>query len=237
MGYGIKIRVWGGYACFTRPEMKTERVSYDVITPSAARGIIECVYWKPAIKWVIDKITVMAPIRFGNIKLNEVKKKANTPKQDLSKMSDDDYFLYTNVDDNRAQRGMMYLKDPDYIIEAHFELTNAGDDGKTRDDCKKHYNMALRRLKEGKVFKQPCFGLSAFSCNVKLIEDDESPVSPLKGEKDLGIMLYDQKFKYDKNGKALNDADPIFYRPIMKDGVINVAECYKNSAKGGGDDN
>lgn len=83
MGYGIKFRVWGEYGCFTRPEFKVERVSYDVITPSAARAIIECVYWKPAIRWIIDKITVMRPIEFGNIKLNEVKKKAKYPK-DLS---------------------------------------------------------------------------------------------------------------------------------------------------------
>jgi CRISPR-associated protein Cas5d len=244
VGFGIKFRVWGDYACFTRPEMKTERVSYDVITPSAARGIIECVYWKPAIKWVIDKITVLSPIRFGNIKLNEVKKKASPPKSDLSKMKDDDYFLYIKDNDNRAQRGMMYLKNPHYLIEAHFEPSGIGED---TNDCKKHYNIALRRLREGQCYRQPCMGLRDFSAHIKLVEENEVFFSPLKGEVDLGYMLYDMKFK-NKDIKIdadrtncdgywaelkksfLNDADAVFYRPVMIDGVIDVAQCLKREA-------
>lgn len=235
MSYGIRFRVWGEYACFTRPEFKVERVSYDVITPSAARGIIECIYWKPAIKWVIDKITVMNPINFGNIKLNEVKQKAKQPKGDLSKIDGDDFTMFATIEeDNRVQRGMMYLKNPDYIIDAHFDLTGIGEDSKTVDDCKKHYNIVLRRLREGQSFKQPCLGMRNFSANIKLLEETEDFESPLKGEKDLGFMLYDMEFKKDKKGNIVNDADPIFYRPTMKDGVIYVAEDFEKSAKGGG---
>ena len=234
MAYGIKIRVWGDYACFTRPEMKTERVSYDVITPSAARGILESLYWKPEIKWVIDEITVMNPISFGNIKINEVTFKTQKPSEsDMQTGNGEKFIKYTKETDkdgkpiNIAQRGMMYLKNPDYVIEAHFEQGKAGNEP---FDCKKHFNMALRRLREGQCFKRPYLGLRDFSANVKIVEADEKFESPLKGEVDLGYMLYDLKFKY-KNGKPLNDADPIFYRPKMIDGVIAVAKYYKNEVK------
>jgi CRISPR-associated protein Cas5d len=233
MGYGIKIKVWGDFACFTRPEFKVERVSYDVITPSAARAILECIYWKPAIRWVVDKITVLSVPIFGNVKMNEVKQKAKCPKGDFSKLDGEKFVMYTtSEDDNRVQRGMMFLKRPSYVIDAHFELTGVGEDSQTDEDSKKHYNIILRRAREGQFFKQPYFGLRDFSANVKLLED-ETPASPLKGEVDLGFMLYDLKFKKDKNGKCLNDAEPIFYRPKMIDGVIDVATCYKNSAIGG----
>jgi CRISPR-associated protein Cas5d len=122
-----------------------------------------------------------------------------------------------------AQRRMIYLKDVDYIIEAHFEPSGKGKD---TNDCKKHYNIILRRAKEGQCYKQPCLGLRDFSANFKLVEDTEHFESKLNGERDLGYMLYDLKFKYDEKGNALNDADPIFYRPIMKDGVIDVAESF-----------
>lgn len=226
MGYGIKLRVWGDYACFTRPEMKAERVSYDVITPSAARGIIESIYWKPAIKWVIDKITVLSPIEFGNIMINEVKSKAKRPPQKLDGADFDDLVIFSK--DDISQRRMMYLKNVDYIIEAHFEPTGIGED---TNDCKKHYNIALRRLKEGQCYKQPCLGLRDFSANFCWVDESEVVTSPLSGECDLGFMLYDLEFKY-KGDKPLNDADPVFYRPIMKDGVIDVAECYKKGVRG-----
>ncbi|MDD2215061.1 MAG: type I-C CRISPR-associated protein Cas5c [Eubacteriales bacterium] len=220
MGYGIKLRIWGDYACFTRPEMKVERVSYDVITPSAARGIIESIYWKPAIKWVIDRITVLNPIEFGNIMINEVKSKTKKPPRDLSNVDGDNLVIFTK--DDIAQRRMMYLKSVDYIVEAHFKPTGIGDD---TNDSKKHYNIALRRMKDGQCYKQPCLGLRDFSANFRWVDEGEVITSKLKGERDLGFMLYDLEFKY-KNGEALNDANPIFYRPIMKDGVIDVAKCY-----------
>lgn len=220
MGYGIKLRVWGDYACFTRPEMKVERVSYDVITPSAARGIIESIYWKPSIKWIIDRIIVLNPIEFGNIMINEVKSKAKKPPKNLDNINGDSFVIFSKED--IAQRRMLYLKNVDYIIEAHFVPTGIGDD---TNDSKKHYNIALRRMREGQCYKQPCLGLRDFSANFRLIGEDEIIKSTLEGELDLGFMLYDLDFRYE-DGKALNDADPVFYRPLMKNGIIDVAKYY-----------
>lgn len=120
MGYGIVIRVSGDYALFTRPEMKVERVSYDIITPSAARGIIEAVYWKPAIRWVIDRIHILNPIEYTNIRRNEVTKKV--PRDVISRAERGDaVYLASNDVDVREQRAAMVLKNVDYVIEAHFE--------------------------------------------------------------------------------------------------------------------
>jgi len=123
MGYGIKLKVWGDYACFSRPEMKVERVSYDVITPSAARGILEAIHWKPAISWVIDKIYVINPISFDNIRRNEVTgiiSASNVKKA----MNGQPVKLYQNTNEERAQRATLLLKKVAYVIEAHFEMTN-----------------------------------------------------------------------------------------------------------------
>lgn len=122
MGYGIKLKVWGDYACFSRPEMKVERVSYDVITPSAARGILEAIHWKPAIRWVIDRIHVLNPIIFDNIRRNEVTgiiSGSNVKKV----MEGQNILLYQNTNEERAQRATLLLKKVAYVIEAHFELT------------------------------------------------------------------------------------------------------------------
>ena len=125
MGYGITIRVQGRYALFTRPEMKVERVSYDVITPSAARGIIEAIYWKPAIRWVIDKIHVLREIEFTNIRRNEVSEKASVDNA-LQVMKGANKPLYIAATEARQQRAAMVLKDVDYVIEAHFEKVDEG---------------------------------------------------------------------------------------------------------------
>ena len=133
MGYGITIRVSGDYALFTRPEMKVERVSYDIITPSAARGIIEAVYWKPAIRWKIDKIHVLKEIEFTNIRRNEVSEKASERRP---------YLVAPEI---RQQRAALVLKNVDYIIESHFEMT---DKAGAEDTVEKHYNIVLRRLRK-----------------------------------------------------------------------------------------
>lgn len=218
MGYGITIRVQGSYALFTRPEMKVERVSYDVITPSAARGIIEAVYWKPAIQWVIDKITVLNEIQFTNIRRNEVSGKVSVDNA-LQVMNGANKLLYIAVTEVRQQRAAMILKDVDYVIEAHFKLTDkAGPD----DTVEKHYNIALRRLREGQHFHQPCLGTREFPAQVTLIEDKGAiPKSPLTGKRDLGWMLYDLDFSNPR------DIQPKFYHPIMQDGIIEVGELAK----------
>ncbi len=223
MGYGITIRVQGCYALFTRPEMKVERVSYDVITPSAARGIIEAVYWKPAIKWVIDKIHVLSEIQFTNIRRNEVSKKISTDDVQLA-MKNGTKLLYIVATDTenkiRQQRASMVLKDVDYVIEAHFDLINSTDEGNV--EKKKHYNMVLRRLRDGQHFHAPCLGTREFPANVTLIEDKGTiPKSRLTGKRDFGWMLYDLDFSKPR------DIQPMFYHAVMQDGMIDVRELAK----------
>ena len=201
MGYGIKIRVRGDYALFTRPEMKVERVSYDIITPSAARGIIEAVYWKPAIRWVIDKIHVLKEIEFTNIRRNEVSEKASERKP---------YLVATEI---RQQRAALVLKNVDYVLEAHFDLTDKAGEEDTKE---KHYNIILRRLRKGQHFHAPCLGTREFGAKVELIEDGEPiPQSPL-GDVELGWMLHDLDFTDPV------DPQPRFFRAQMTKGVIEV---------------
>ncbi len=218
MGYGIKVRVKGDYALFTRPEMKVERVSYDVPTPSAARGILEAVYWKPAIRWVIDKIHVLNPIQFTNIRRNEVSDKVSTSIA-RSVMSGNERPFYLDILTSRQQRAALVLKDVDYIFEAHFEIVpeKAGAD----DTPEKHYNIALRRLKKGQHYHQPCLGTREFPADLELIEDEALPVSQLSGTQDLGWMLFDMDFTNP------DDIKPIFFRVSMINGIIDLNTIQK----------
>ncbi len=219
MGYGITIRVQGPYALFTRPEMKVERVSYDVITPSAARGIIEAVYWKPAIRWVIDKIHVLREIEFTNIRRNEVSDKASVDNA-LQVMKGANKPLYIAATEARQQRAAMVLKDVDYVIEAHFEKVEK--EWGERDTEEGHYNIILRRLREGQHFHAPCLGTREFPAKVTLIEDkNDIPKSPLTGKRDFGWMLYDLDFSNPR------DIKPMFYHAVMQDGMIDVRALAK----------
>lgn len=213
MGYGIVIRVMGDYALFTRPEMKVERVSYDVITPSAARGIIESVYWKPAIRWVIDKIHVLNEIEFTNIRRNEVSEKAS---ESLARraMNGGTEALYLAATEIRQQRAALVLKNVDYVIEAHFEMI--AEKAGPEDTVEKHYNMAVRRLRKGQYFSAPCLGTREFGARVELIEDGSLPPSALTGSRDLGWMLYDMDFSDPR------DIRPQFFKAEMQDGVMDL---------------
>jgi CRISPR-associated protein Cas5d len=214
MGYGITIRVRGRYALFTRPEMKVERVSYDVITPSAARGILEAVYWKPAIRWVIDKIHILRAIEFTNIRRNEVSEKASVDNA-LQVMKGSSRPLYIAATESRQQRAAMVLKDVDYVIQAHFDIVpeKAGQE----DTEEKHYNIVLRRLRKGQHFHAPCLGTREFPARIELIEDwRDIPKSPLTGTRDLGWMLYDLDFSDPR------DIKPMFFKAQMRDGVIDL---------------
>jgi len=213
VAFGIRLHVWGDYACFTRPEMKAERVSYDVITPSAARGILEAIHWKPAIRWIIDRIHVLNPIRFDNIRRNEVGGKI--PAGNIKKaMKGEPIVLCQNIADDRQQRATLLLRDVAYIIEAHFELTAKGG---AEDTSEKHYNIVLRRARQGQFAHQPYLGCREFPAMFRLIEDNE-PVPPSAffgdGESDLGWMLLD--IEYD------NGMMPHFFRAAMKQGIIEV---------------
>ena len=213
MGYGIKIRVQGPYALFTRPEMKVERVSYDVITPSAARGLIEAIYWKPAIVWKIDKIHVLNEIEFTNVRRNEVSDKISTREAERRmKGANDPFFM--DATDKRQQRAALVLKNVDFIIEAHFDLTDkTGPD----DTVEKHYNIALRRLRKGQHYHAPYLGTREFGAQVELIENGDIPQSSLIGHRDLGWMLYDLDFSDPQ------DIRPKFFKAEMHDGIIDLS--------------
>jgi CRISPR-associated protein Cas5d len=213
MGFGIKLHVWGDNACFTRPEMKVERVSYDVITPSAARGILEAIHWKPAIRWVIDRIHVLNEIRFENIRRNEIENKISTSSI-KSAMSGKTATLAQVVTEERQQRATLMLKGPAYIIEAHFEMTDAAG---AEDSPEKHYNIFLRRARQGQCFHRPYLGCREFAAQFALIEQDaEEPPCfyATKEDKDLGWMLHDIDFE--------DGMTPHFFRATMRGGIIDV---------------
>ncbi len=214
MGYGITIRVRGPYALFTRPEMKVERVSYDVITASAARGIIEAVYWKPAIKWVIDKIHVLRDIEFTNVRRNEVSEKASADNA-LQVMKGANKPFYIAATEVRQQRASMVLRDVDYVIETHFEKVEK--EWGERDTEEGHYNIVLRRLRNGQHFHAPCLGTREFPAKVEIVEDKRNiPKSPLTGVRDLGYMLYDLDFSNPR------DIQPQFFKAQLQDGVLDL---------------
>lgn len=216
MGYGITIRISGPYALFTRPEMKAERVSYDVITPSAARGIIEAVYWKPAIRWVIDKIHVLNEIRYTNIRRNEVSEKASVDNA-IQVMKGAQKPLFISTNENRQQRAALVLRNVDYIVEAHFEKVES--EWGERDTEEGHYNIALRRLRQGQFFHAPCLGTREMPAKVELIDDKVNlPRSSLSGERELGWMLYDLDFS------NTEDIQPKFFKAKMVDGIIDLTK-------------
>ena len=205
MSYGIKLRVWGNYALFTRPEMKVERVSYDVMTPSAARGILEAIYWKPAIRWVIDRIHVLQPVRFENVRRNELANRVSVNKRDMQ----EDKPVCRYIEDDRQQRASMVLRNVEYVIEAHFELEGSED-----IDTGKHLAIFERRVKKGQCFHRPYFGCREFPVNFEWCGDIPQP--SFSGEQDLGFMLHDIDFA--------NDMTPHFFRAVMQDGVINCRQ-------------
>jgi CRISPR-associated protein Cas5d len=217
------MHVWGEFALFSRPEMKAERVSYDVPTPSAARGIIEAIYWKPQIRWIIDRIHVLAPIRFTNIRRNEVAQKI--PYRNVTGAMSSGEHISLAIEEQRQQRASLLLRDVDYVFEAHFEVLDFrfeknGPELPAKDCEGKHLDVFNRRARTGQFHHAPVFGCREFPAHFSLLEG-EVPASPLRGEQDLGFMLYDIDFK--------NEMTPIFYRAQMIDGVIDVRACLKNS--------
>lgn len=219
------LEVWGEYGCFTRPEMKVERVSYDVITPSAARGIFEAIFWKPAISWKIRKIEVLNPIRWTSVRRNEVGKV----------MSDRADGLF--IEDNRQQRAGLFLKDLRYRLHAELEFIHPDkrpavknplpdfltpeeekNDFRRDENPGKYYGIFERRAKKGQCFNTPYLGCREFSCSFKLIEAPELGPSPVDETRDLGFMLYDLDFSDD------SDIKPAFFRARLEKGVINVPD-------------
>jgi len=222
----IRLKIWGEYACFTRPEMKVERVSYDVITPSAARGVLEAIYWKPQVRWVVERIHVLRPIRFTNLRRNEVASKASAAnaKKAMNGSSSNPLGLYVELD--RQQRAATILRDVAYAIEARFELLD------DIDPVAKHYNIFKRRAEQGQYFHHPYLGTREFPCDFEWIEGELPETDDsLRGERDLGYVLHDIVYTPGKGkefdtieshrGEKLR-ATPHFFRAKMVDGVIEV---------------
>ena len=169
MSKGVKVKVWGDYALFTRPEMKVERCSYDVITPSAARGILEAIYWHPGMRWVIDKIYVKKPIQFTSVRRNEVKSKVSANNV-LPVYNGKGKPLYISSKADIVQRASLLLRNVEYVIEAHFEMTNKANG---TDNPGKFKDIVMRRLKRGECFHTPYFGCREFPVKFCLCEEDE----------------------------------------------------------------
>lgn len=225
MPYGIRLHVWGDNACFTRPEMKAERVSYDVITPSAARGILEAIHWKPAIRWVIDSIRVLEPIRFESIRRNEVASKisARNVATAMSKSSTENLYMVVDEGKERQQRAATVLRKVGYVIEAHFELTEeAGEE----DNEGKHLDIFNRRARKGQCFHRPYLGTREFPAEFNLLENGECPESNLPDDdknKDFGWMLLDLDFADEKR--------PYFFRARMENGSISVPPLHSKEVR------
>lgn len=233
MGYGFKIVVEGDYACFTRPELKVERVSYDVPPPGAMEGMLKSIYWKPAIRYVIDKIIVFHEINFVNIRRNEVKNKVSLSAV-KSQMNGKGGIPYIYTSETRSQRASMVLKNVKYGVEFHFELTGLKNNTEA-DGENKHFNIIKRRLEKGQWFRTPCLGCNEFPVKrIDLVEEfDEQLISRSivdMGDVDLGYMSY--KVQFEDRGKPLNNdwsnpvfsdrASTVYYRPHMVKGVIDV---------------
>jgi CRISPR-associated protein Cas5d len=210
MARGVRLHVWGDFALFTRPEMKAERVSYDVMTPSAARGTLEAIYWKPQIRWIIDRIHVLKPIGMTNIRRNEVGSKIPATKAQ-SAMNSGTGNLGLMIEADRQQRASLLLRDVGYVIEAHFE-THRPD-----ENVAKHLDQFNRRARRGQCFHRPYLGCREFDASFELVEK-EMPKSVLAGtdagNRDLGFMLHDIDFA--------NDMTAQFFRANMVNGVMDV---------------
>lgn len=221
MSFGIKLHCWGDYALFSRPEMKVERVSYDVITPSAARGVVEAIYWKPEIRWIIDRIRVLKPIQFTSQRRNEVGAKIpEASARKAMKTGSGNLGLYIEVE--RQQRAAMLLRDVGYMIEAHFDVIG-GDDNEA-----KHLDIFNRRARAGQCFTRPYFGTRECAANFQLLEPGvEPPADELPADqrnRDLGWMLHDIDFK--------NARQPRFFHAQLVDGVITVPRFESAEVRG-----
>lgn len=208
----ISLEVWGDYACYTRPEMKTERVSYDVMTPSAARGILESLFWHPGLRWVIDRIHVCAPIRYTNLRRNEVKSKAGARSaRTVMERGTGELCLVTAQD--IQQRAALLLRDVRYVIDAHFDLTDRAAPG---DNAGKFQDIIKRRISRGQFYSQPYFGCREFPAHFKACESPPPCPEELKGKRDLGYMLWDLDYADPEN------ITPLFFRAVLRDGVLAV---------------
>lgn len=221
MTYGFRVEVWGERALFTRPELSVERMSYDVITPSAARGLIESIYWHPGIRYSIDRIHVLNPIRFTNVRRNEVKSKASSSAL-RSAVTGVKELPHIDRRADIQQRAALILTDVHYVVEAHFDLTDKAVPG---DNPGKFKDIIRRRLEKGQCYSTPYLGVREFPAFFKAYEGEMPPAGFYsdEGTRDLGLMLYDMDYS------DPGDITPMFFRAVMRHGVVDVAgsEVYR----------
>ena len=216
------IEVEGGFACFTRPEMKVERVSYEVITPSAARAIFEAILWKPAIQWRITKIEVLNPIKWISVRRNEVGKKFGAPsvKQMQGQLG---RGLGLFVEDERQQRAGLLLRDVKYRLHADLLFDQAKD---VSSNYKKYSEMFERRMAKGQCFNQPYLGCREFSCAFRLVKNLLEEPEAIKETRQLGWMLYDVDYSDRKN------LMPRFFEAKIEKGVVIVPDWDGEEVRG-----
>lgn len=205
----LALRCRGPLACFTRPELKVERVSYPVMTPSAARGVLEAVLWKPAIRWRVERIRVLRPIAFVAFRRNEVNSKGVAPARRVIDEGGAAPVLY--ADQDRAQRNTVALREVDYVVEARFELT---DKAGAADNVRKFEEMFQRRVANGQHFHQPYLGCREFAADIVSAVDAPQPCDDTR---DLGLMLWDVRYHADGN-------TPLFFDARLERGVLEVPD-------------
>ena len=208
----VLMEVWGLTACFTRPEMKTERVSYDVPTPSAARGMIESIYYHPGLKWTIDRIWVLKPIQFMNLRRNEVSSKISASNVMQEANGGKQSCIVTTQD--IQQRAAMMLKDVRYVIEAHFDMT---DKANASDNPGKFQDIVKRRLRKGACYAAPYMGTRECTAHFRLWEGGE--IEGIDETRDLGYMLYDMDYSDPEH------IQPMFFHAKMEHGCIDLRGC------------
>ena len=211
MSYGVRLEVWGDFACFTRPELKVERFSYPVITPSAARGVLEALFWHNGLKWVIDRLYVLSKIQYANIRRNELKAKISASNV-VNFAGKGQGELYLSARENIQQRASTVLKAPHYVIEAHFEMTGQANPSDNRE-------MFTRRARKGQCWHMPYFGCREFPAQFRLYEDEAIETAYPGETKDLGLMLYDIDYSDPEN------LQPMFFQAQMVDGVLDLRDC------------
>lgn len=209
----VKVEVWGDYACFSRPELKIERFSYECMTPSAARGVLESIYWHPGLLWKVDRIYVLSPIEYTNIRRNELKSKVSCTKA-KSALTGKNVELSIIAAKDIQQRAASVLKNVHYVIEAHFELTK---NANASDNPGKFQDIMRRRLEKGQCYHQPYLGCREFPAKFRKWDFDSVPTADIT--KSLGFMLYDMDYS-DKN-----NIKPMFFNANINNGVLDVADC------------
>lgn len=219
---GFCIEVSGEFACFTRPEMKVERVSYDVITPSAARAIFEAILWKPAIEWRITRIEVLKPIKWINLRRNEVGAVASARNaQAVMKKGTGQLGIY--AEEERQQRAGLFLKDVGYRLYGEFRMT---DHAGPQDSAAKFAEMFRRRAERGQCFNQPYLGCREFSCDFMLVDESSPAPEAIPESRSLGWMLYDLDYS---DPKA---PSPLFFNANLESGVVEVPAKTSSEVRG-----